>query len=442
MFTIKYLKRNPVKIIALSNSVTLKLSKVFIDDGQTEELQVEHLYYARNTDPTYTKYTLEDEITLAKDEYVSFWNQDVELSKEKNNYVHFVITGQVKLMGDIKSFFNYSEVMPMYGCYGLFENCDVIDVEDLNLSYDEVAWRGYSMMFANTKFTGGLKLPATILNPGSYYGILSGNTNLVDPPELPATSVPNYCYSYMFAGCTALSSSPELPAMNLAIQSYDHMFNNAGIVVSPVLPATTTTETCYRNMFEGCTALSAIPELPATTVGLRSYWEMFKGCTGLTEVNNISATTISTQGCFGMFKGCTGLTSVQDLTADTLSEACYESMFEGCTSLVNPPALPSMNVIKSCYRYMFKDCTSLTSAPELPGNNFTSNQNYCYQGMFMNCSNLTYIKVGYNDARWLNGYTKDWVVGVASSGTFIKPESLETRYGTDWIPNNWTVQNI
>ena len=61
-----------------------------------------------------------------------------------------------------------------------------------------------------------------------FKGLLSGNTEIQSATNLimPATTLSNYCYYNMFNGCTSLITAPELPATTLASYCYKLMFNN------------------------------------------------------------------------------------------------------------------------------------------------------------------------------------------------------------------------
>ena len=180
-----------------------------------------------------------------------------------------------------------------------------------------------------------------------------------------------------------------------------------------VLPATTLAGYCYNGMFYGCTGLTTAPELPATT--LAGY-------------------------CYnGMFYGCTGLTTAPELPAKTLVDSCYYNMFRGCTSLTSAPELPATTLANWCYSHMFDGCRSLTTAPSvLPAKALTTN---CYSYMFQGCTNLNYIKCLATDISARN-CTSSWLIGVASSGTFVKAASMTSwTNGANGIPTGWTVQN-
>ena len=222
----------------------------------------------------------------------------------------------------------------------------------------------------------------------AFYNLFSGNTKVVNAENLslPATTLANYCYDAMFNGCTSLVSAPELPA-------------------------TTLVNECYGYMFNGCTSLTTAPELPATTLA-----------------NNCYAT---------MFQGCASLTTAPELPATTLANYCYRDMFNGCTSLTTAPELPATTLATQCYFNMFSRCTSLTEAPELPATTLT---NHCYDYMFQNCTNLNYIKAMFTTTPSTT-YTRNWVSGVAATGTFVKNSAATwTTTGVNGVPSGWTVQ--
>ena len=86
---------------------------------------------------------------------------------------------------------------------------------------------------------------------------------------------------------------------------------------------------------------------------------------------------------------------------------------------------------------MFGGCTGLSTAPELPA---TTLANDCYSYMFSNCSSLNYIKAMFTTTPSTT-YTKNWVSGVAASGTFVKNASATwTNVGIYAVPTGWTIE--
>ena len=251
--------------------------------------------------------------------------------------------------------------------------------------------------------------------PLTFYGffaLFEGCTSLLSAPELPATTMEQGCYFGMFSECTGLTSAPELPANVLA--------NN-----------------CYGWMFKGCSALTSAPELPATEMGSYCYNGMFANCTKLTSAPELPAKRLESNCYNCMFEGCTSLTSAPELPATYLVRECYHSMFNGCTSLASAPKLPATTLAWGCYSEMFQGCTSLTSAPELPAKELIRN---CYQLMFKDCSKLRYVKALFTTSP-SEETTKDWLSGVAASGTFVKSKNATWNVtGVHSIPKGWKIE--
>ena len=251
--------------------------------------------------------------------------------------------------------------------------------------------------------------------PLTFYGffaLFEECTSLLSAPELPATTMEQGCYFGMFSECTELTSAPELPANVLA--------NN-----------------CYGWMFKGCSALTSAPELPATEMGSYCYNGMFANCTKLTSAPELPAKRLESNCYNCMFEGCTSLTSAPELPATYLVRECYHSMFNGCTSLASAPKLPATTLGWGCYSEMFQGCTSLTSAPELPAKELIRN---CYQLMFKDCSKLRYVKALFTTSP-SEETTKDWLSGVAASGTFVKSKNATWNVtGVHSIPKGWKIE--
>lgn len=114
-----------------------------------------------------------------------------------------------------------------------------------------------------------------------FSGLYINDTGLTSAEHLilPATSLTQNCYKQMFAGCTSLTTAPALPATKLA-------------------------DNCYYNMFSGCTSLVSAPELPdvdfsvpGSAIPKFAYVRMFYGCTSLNYIKClVSSNTSGTSG--------------------------------------------------------------------------------------------------------------------------------------------------
>ena len=198
------------------------------------------------------------------------------------------------------------------------------------------------------------------------------------------------------------------------------MFSESKVktVSSDFLPATELTKWCYSDLFNGCSLLENSPELPSLT--------MKNSCYG------------------GMFYGCQNLTQAPALPSLNLDERCYNSMFYACQKLTQAPALPAEISAPYCYNSMFFGCQNLTKAPVL---NCTTLVDNCYKWMFRSCFSLNYIKSMATEGTINADGTapsalKDWLYGVSSTGTFVKPAGVSYTTGDSGIPQGWTVEEI
>jgi len=320
---------------------------------------------------------------------------------------------------------------------------NITSLLDNNLTRNDVPSYSYNFLFVGCdKLTDAsdLILPATALADYCYDGMFAGCMGLTSAPELPATTLADYCYANMFSDCTALTTAPGLLATTLALECCFEMFSYCTeLTTAPELPATTLADGCYDSMFRGCTALTTAPALPATTLACDCYYNMFLECESLATAPELPATTLANTCYANMFAGCTSLTTASGQLGTTLAESCCDNMFSGCTSLTTAPALPATTLAEGCYASMFSGCSSLTTAPELPAATLVP---MCYSYMFHECSELNYVKALFTttpDAP----YTRCWLIGVSSTGTFVKSSSAtwDVR-GDDGIPasSGWTIQ--
>ena len=240
-------------------------------------------------------------------------------------------------------------------------------------------------------------------NQSGLQCIFSYDNYLIDASKLilPATTLTEKCYKQMFIGSRSLTSAPVLPATTLAVSCYSNMFWSCwALTTAPELPATTLTRYCYFNMFRDCKALTTAPELPATTLVSDCYSQMFYDCRALTTAPELPATSLASSCYSYMFKNCTSLTTAPELPATSLSYCnfCYSGMFNGCTSLVEAPELPADTLVQSCYQAMFQGCTSLNKmsvyATDISASDCTTNwlNNVSATGDFANWGGASYTR--------------------------------------------------
>lgn len=215
-----------------------------------------------------------------------------------------------------------------------------------------ILWKGKGNTFNRSSFSATGKFSAK----GNIMSLLYGEEDFMHKKSFSATDA----LSYLFYNNTKLVDAGELQ-----------------------LPATTLANSCYYNMFSGCSSLQNAPQLPATTLANSCYSNMFRGCTALTKAPELPAETLAKNCYYFMFYGCTALTKAPELPATTLTDWCYNKMFCGCTSLTQAPELPATTFLKyNCYYEMFKGCKNLMSvtmlAPSDEITNTASNGHFLY----------------------------------------------------------------
>ena len=190
----------------------------------------------------------------------------------------------------------------------------------------------------------------------------------------------------------------------------------------------------YGDNFSGQTSF------PSSSI--HNFTRLFYNSTNLKNIDNLvlPATTLDGYCYQTMFQNCSGLTTIPSnlLPATTLASGCYNSMFQNCTGITSVPSdlLPATTLASDCYKSMFYGCRGLTKSPELPATTLVSQ---CYYNMFKNCSSLNEITCYANNISASN-CTKDWVNGVAATGTFYKKGSANWTLNSDnGIPTGWTV---
>ena len=359
-------------------------------------------------------------------------------------------------------------------CYSsMFEGCTSLTNAPA-LQSTTLADSCYSWMFEGcTSLTAAPALPATTLADSCYYIMFRNCTSLTTPPVLPATAMTYRCYEYMFDGCTSLTYTPDLPATTLAGGCYYCMFMNCSsltrtmatlpattiptfgtyidyspyasmflnctsLTTGPELPATSVGVNAYNGMFQGCTSLVTAPALPATSASDNSYANMFYQCSSLASIPYISATTMGSATCKFMFASCTTLTQAPEIQATTVGANCFDSMFRGCTAMTTAPSELSFTTAATscCYR-MFMSCKALTDSPILRATTLSASS---YEDMFRACSSLSGITC-LATAKTASNCTKNWVLGVATAGTFTRKSGVTWNRGVDACPQNWTIVN-
>lgn len=136
------------------------------------------------------------------------------------------------------------------------------------------------------------------------------------------------------------------PAM--ASGCFAYLFNDATIVSSPDLMATTLSQACYQSMYRGSSIVTA-----PVIAGLDE------------EQGNVQKQITIAPYCFRyMYMGCSSLQHLQsafDLQADLTASAAFNSIFRNCTSLVDMPEIiaHSSTIPSSVFQYIYYGCSNI-----------------------------------------------------------------------------------
>lgn len=381
-----------------------------------------------------------------------------ELNPYDNNYNYYIYyivrnfssTCKFNVHGNIASLLNSTEFYKLDNltkynnyCFSmLFYNCqNLVSAENLILPFNNLCSYCYSYMFMNCKsITYPPYMPILLLR-GNYCCtcMFAGCDSLISTPEFTSTETSEGCYKYMFHGCTSLKKAYDLPANVVFERSYYGMFYGCtSLKKAPRIEAEELFQSSCAFMFVDCTSLKKAPKLYVEDLGEYCCEYMFSGCTSLKKAPELPATDLFEYCYCEMFSGCTSLTTAPTLPATTLDYCCYRGMFYGCKSLKTPPLINANILSTYCCYSMFENCTALKDSPILCAETLVS---HCYENMFKGCAALRNITCyATNEINSIN--LREWVAGVAPTGTFYKKENVGFTVGASGIPYDWEVEII
>ena len=134
---------------------------------------------------------------------------------------------------------------------------------------------------------------------GNVMSLLKGKDNL----ESATTIEANNAFYGLFAGAEKLVNNTERLL---------------------VLPATTLTEGCYQDMFNGCKGIEKAPELPAPKLEKNCYQEMFYDCAKLNHVKCL-ATDIKAENSTKDWLGKAGTEATGEKVLETMTDMTLNS---------------------------------------------------------------------------------------------------------------------
>ena len=204
------------------------------------------------------------------------------------------------------------------------------------------------------------------------------------------------------------SSAPSISVSNgdiIRFRGNNQSYNGNGVFTTNV------TFNVYGNImslinstnFSGLTALS----------GSNNFYVLFANCSKLKDAGSLvlPATTLANSCYEQMFAGCSGLTRAPELPATTLAKSCYCAMFQECRSLTTAPALSATTLVQNCYEQMFSDCESLLKITCLATNISASYCTYLWVDGTPTSDGVFYKNPSMNNwTTGVNGIPEGWTV--------------------------------
>lgn len=221
---------------------------------------------------------------------------DGGFSKSNTDYTRFVLTGKVKVSGNIMSLID--------------PQCNLLVLPESTSSNTNYTFA--SLFFNNPALVDAseLYLPALEVGYGSYYSMFR-STGITKAPKLPATTLDTYAYGGMFRDCTSLSEAPELPATTVVADS-------------------------YNALFRGCANLKRI-KYPLSYFTACASWMQDVGITGVFEC--LSSLAVSTRGASTVPAGWTVVRTDQPQSDWDESDSTIS------TYIRNKPELPAFDYL-------------------------------------------------------------------------------------------------
>ena len=250
-----------------------------------------------------------------------------------------------------------------------------------------IQWKG-------TKYSGNIKIPATVEYGGATYSVTSiGERAFTDCYGLTSVTIPNSVTSIgdaAFNWCTGLTS---VTIPNSVTSIGDDAFYNCNSLTSIAIPGSVVS--IGDCAFSGCTSLISVT-IPSSVTSIDS--EAFEYCTGLTSIKVETGNTKydSRDNCNAIIETATNtliigcMTTVIPNSVTSIGNHAF-AYCSGLTSITIPNSVTS--IVGSAFFY----CSGLT-AVTIP-NSVTS----IGYGAFSGCSGLTSVTIG-SGVKKINDY--------------------------------------
>lgn len=371
--------------------------------------------------------------------YFAYENSTYWKKNSSNTITGLDPNKKIYLKGNVSSFKSFTGSATLSGDLSTIKG-GVIGVED----------KIYRNLFSNCSGLVNVSniqvLVSSTMPDAMFESTFSGCTDLVEAAfSIDSDSCSDYGMNNCFKGCSKLIGGPSFNFDSVGNYGLASAFQDCVKYSSTINLALNSTKSySFASAFRNCKELVNVSiSTPSDSAYAHVFDSAFFGCSSLSDGSSIlfNYSSLGDSSLYRCFYNCNSLITGANIPATVHSDSSCASMYEGCTSLRNTPIVGVSTLGVNCCRRMFYGCSSLSSAPDL---NALYLKQGCYQEMFRNCATLNHIKALFTSLP-LSDYTANWVVGVASAGTFeVNREaswssSSSYNYGVNSIPVGWTV---
>ena len=170
------------------------------------------------------------------------------------------------------------------------------------------------------------------------YGLVIGDNTYAPNLILPYMSGIGGVYERLFMKVNfgeVVLPLELLSTTGVAKGAFNSAFRESNIGVAPKLPVSKVIpSTCYANMFNNCSNLLNVVyvELSADDIGTESCLQMFYKCSKLRQAPELKIATLSDSCYKNMFKGCSNLMSIKCFATDISATDCTYDWVNGVSA--------------------------------------------------------------------------------------------------------------
>ena len=170
------------------------------------------------------------------------------------------------------------------------------------------------------------------------YGLVIGSNTFAPNLILPYMSGIPGVYERLFMGVTfgdTFMPYELLSTTGVSKGAFNSAFRESNILAAPNLPVSKVIpSTCYANMFNRCRDLRIVldMELSADEIGKEACLQMFYLCSSLDETPVLKIKTLNDSCYKNMFKGCSNLNYIKCLATDISATDCTYDWVNGVRS--------------------------------------------------------------------------------------------------------------